>query len=322
LPIHATMSFRPAHSSHDLQMERLNDYFGFGAPTEIEVSDFSISGSVLFSELGLEHTKGKLSLQQNNAPTVRFVLTPGKSFEPFERHLYIDACGYRGNSGMLFRGESSANIFAVECRVSDIENGAACTWTFSFCSAAIVGKQYRQIEQLADLADWAQSVLDKSAVHLSIEARGSRIPMVAEGRGLDGMLNVLAWLALQGKVRALAVYSESNVAYDSSIRISAEDEWAICAAYSALRGERVPIPLETISGKLIPGSVVPSGKSIQVETEMRVTLGTALLIALPVTLSLEDFDFLLDEENQSFEISRSDRSLALLSHRRVDKSSG
>lgn len=320
-PFTAKMTFKSAETLDDSSLAQLRDHIEYGSPVDIQVTDFTLAGSALFPELGLEHIKGKLSLHQNNALKARFVLTPGRSYKPFEKHLYIDALGYRGQSGLLFKAEPFEQILMVECKISQIEDGAHCHWSLQLNSEHIEGKQYGQLHQLSDLGNWALSVLEKNALHMSIEVSGTKSPVTMEKDGLEGMVDLLDWLVLQGKVQALANFSKSDLTYDSGVKISVEDTQAVSVAYAALRGERVPVSVKSISGKLIAGSFVPSGENILVETEMSISFGASTLVTLPIKIVLENFKLSIDELDQSIEILPSEDSRAFLSHR-IDGESG
>ncbi len=238
-------TFSPLRSPENL--ERLRDAVEYGLPRAIEVENFQLTGSPLFSEIGASGVNwGTLTIGQASRQPGTVRLYPGRRYSISAAELALDADLFNGQKGAAIINEMRESVIDLSIRLVPYQAGGKATVSMGLRPALLADRPLQHIDALRPLAVWTEQVAAQGSMFIELAFNHGRAPLAASDEGVNKLRPFLHWARTLSRLHLVAKALDSSIALPLEFELSAEDVGDIDLAYMLLKGERRAIDLGPI----------------------------------------------------------------------------
>ncbi|MDH5824199.1 DUF4365 domain-containing protein [Luteimonas sp. RD2P54] len=234
--VEAHFSFQPRALPENLS--RLDEALNFGLPRSIQVDNFQMSGSPMYTALGVDrpHT-GTLTIEAEPRPAwVR--IYPGREYSITAQELALPADFYLGRTGIAVSNEARNNVFRIDVRLEALNGGLAGGSTLFICEKRLTAAPIQQFKELGDASEWADQAYQQKMMFFELAVDGKRSRLWPQEVSNE-MLGWLHHIKLLARIHAIARFLNLDYSLPFGYQISQEEANEIEFAYELLRGHRV-----------------------------------------------------------------------------------
>lgn len=281
------MAFRAGDRSAEV-VEALK----YGLPVSVDVDAFRATGSNLFDELGLNGTRGQLSIEPSHSCPGKVTIFPGCQYSMQAKSVSISSNLYSGSGGFAIKGRSAGDVVDLSVR-GDLraDGGARISVTANLIREALGSVPVADVDFLGDIADCAQECLTARALYFELSFRGERQKLIVDGDQFTPLEDFFLYVVALGRLHKTARALGSRFLLKGDERFSRDDVSDVHFAYRLLKGEVVRVdvdPVHVYMKETVNNSEIGAGV-FRIQTEIEFSLFGRRLGSFPVVLSLKGF---------------------------------
>lgn len=271
-------------------LQSLNDAIRFGLPVSVDVSQFRVTGSPIFTELGIDlPTPAKIEMGPSVERRGTVGLHPGAKFDFLTTELHVPASLYFGSEGAAIRSSADDDPLRLEIRAlrspgRDLQS----TITIGLRDEVFQNRPLRAITALSQIEKWAGESLRARGFHLTANFGGQLVGTWRRQNLAPEHQNLLSLISLIGKLHQIARAIESDMEFDPNAGFSPSDRAAIHIAYKLLKGERLRISPNHFAIDNTASADAPAGAH-RVHTTVSVVYAEKCVGKMPVSLDLAGY---------------------------------
>lgn len=264
----------------------------YGLPVSVDVDTFRATGSTLFDELGLNGSRGQLSIEPNQVCPGQVTIFPGCQYSMLAKSVSISSNLYSGSGGFAIKGRSAEDVVDLSVR-GDLgaDGGLRISVTANLIREALGSVPVADIHLLGDIADCARECLTARALYFELSFRGERQKLIVDGDQFTPLADFFLYVVALGRLHKTARALGSSFLLKGDESFSTEDLLDVHFAYKLLKGEMVRVdvgPIDVYMKEAANNSEIGAGV-FRIQTEIEFSLFGRRLGSVPVILSLKGF---------------------------------
>lgn len=287
--VEVPLEITPADAIGGLQS--LTDGVRFGLPFSVDVSQFRVTGSPVFSELGMDvHSPAKLEMEPAVERRGAVGLHPGDKFDLLATEVHFPASLYFGSEGAAIRSSGEDSPLRLEIRsLRNPGRGFQTSITIGLHEELFRNRALRTITVLPQVGKWAEESLRARGFHLTATFSGKQVATWCRQNLAPEQQRLLYFLNVIGKLHQVARALNSDIELEPDIDFSRSDLAAIRIAYKLLKGERLRISPKDFAMDSDESSGVEPAAAHHVRTTVSVVYADKCVGKMPVSLELRDY---------------------------------
>jgi hypothetical protein len=291
-PASVQMHMTPKNKPENI--DKLRDAMQYGLPATIEVDSFRVSGSELFSAIGMDSiNSGTISIDSASPKRGLVRLFPGNGYSMLATGLDIPAQIYRGQKGFSVASDPSLDLLEFKMRA---DAGVAQT-TIGLRRDRLGAVPIQEHTQLARIGVWAREVMTEKALFIEFRFLGNRVPM--KSRELqEKMRDTLHAFFIIGRLHQIALALDSPLVVTDDFSLSEEDISDIHFFHEILSGKRMKINLGPVGLTTTKPIELNGGAAALITTALELSLADQPIGLIPVAINLEGY--VLEATEHSF----------------------
>ena len=282
----AKFSFRPRSSEENIS--NLCDAVHFGLPRDIEVEDFSVTGSPVFSHVSSGSFKGKVSIGTVTRRSGYLVLYSGERYSVTSASLSSDVEVYSGTQGVAISNELRSSPFNLVLRFGSVREGRLNT-TLGLRRAELARRPIKDSESLRPLNEWVDQVFLHQAMLLEVHTEDEpiRLPILSEKvREISPLLH---WWRTVSRLHLVAKFMNTGFVLHEDVQFSEAEIKDVDLAYAILKGGKLQLRALEMSADIDVPLEHMSGSGLFCTTSLAIEIQGQSLGEIPVILELIEY---------------------------------
>jgi len=312
----ATFGFELRPATDPGNIENLKDAIRFGLPATLDVDLFRMTGSELFSAMGVgDIHQGRISMgpMAHDEGIVR--LYPGTRHSIVAPELSLPARLYRGHEGFAVSNEALESLFDLKIRGEpNPDDGIKFRINAGFRAPRLSSAPIAHFSELATLGDWAEQVLDQKSLYLDFRFAGRRMAFCVQGERFELMRDVVRYAFLIGRLYKVAKALDSGLKVDDTFTLSQEEVSRVHLVHALLKGERRSATLDPIEFEATSPPPFGERADFHVRTSLVFELSNQVLGTVTAALDLINFSVEALPEPSRFRLVQDAESSTWLYH--------
>lgn len=298
----------------DSESAQLASAIHYGLPTEIQARSVTLTGSDALAAIGADRLGPRtLSISPAESHPAEIALYAGKQYSILARELHFLGRIYSGEKGYSFVSSEQGRI--ITARMTGNLSPPTVQLSMSLFGDRISKAPLRQHTELRELSEWAGSVLEEGELLLELRIRGSRIGRgscdKAATRQVSGLLKYFFWI---GRLHSIAKALDSDFHLPHEVHISPDELQEIDLFYRALRGERIPVSVNSCHFLVGENRPLVYDAIYRVETEISLAISGSSVGSIPIAVEMHNFTRSQVEGHNKWALTPDKNATAFLSY--------
>lgn len=294
---------------------KFQNAFEFGLPAEVQVLDVHMTGSPLFTELGSDQpSPGTVTFSSRSNSPVTVLLAGGESYRLTAKTKGFESLLHRGHKGSMVINDQVPSVFDLAVKLTQQSASTMkAQLTLGIRESAVVGHSLRTLHELDGLVEWVDQIDVAGSIFFGLVIDGKRVSSTVSHDQLLDMFHILHTTRQLSKLHAICNYANCDLLLPSDHAFTSNDVLCIDLIYSALRGERVPIDVESVDVTLEKqlGSEM-NGADFSLPTSIDLTLHGQNVGSFPVIVDVLGYQWVEVDAPLKWKLLRKPGSTALL----------
>lgn len=238
----ATFRFEIKPADDPRNKESLKDAVVYGLPGSLNVDVFRLTGSDLFSAIGIDQPhRGTLTLGTYPTGEVTVCFYPGPLRSMDGAEFSLPALLFLGDRGFSISNKDKESLFDFTLKGEFTDEGTSVNINLGFRDGAISKAPIQSHSALALFGQWAEQALENDAAELELCFKAGRVPIPFHGGSLGDVSPLLYFGYLLGRLHKIARMLNSPLVLPDDHTLTEEEISDINLAYRLLKGERVSV---------------------------------------------------------------------------------